>query len=165
MKLYLIRLILLLLLLETFVIIFGFSSQNGEDSSSISKRVTEIIVDTFKKDISIQERNNLVKKTEIIVRKLAHFSIYSLVGLLLMFLANTYDLSFKRKLFICLLIGIIYATSDEIHQLFIAGRSGQIIDVFIDTLGVLAGILISNAIVVILNKIKRNQKVKLIEKN
>ena len=39
-------------------------------------------------------------------------------------------------------IGIIYAITDEIHQLFIVGRSGSIIDVLIDSIGIFTGISI-----------------------
>lgn len=39
-----------------------------------------------------------------------------------------------------LCIGIICASFDEIHQLFIEGRSGQVIDVCIDTIGIALGI-------------------------
>ena len=41
-----------------------------------------------------------------------------------------------------LLVGIEYATIDEIHQLFIEGRSGQVVDVFIDSIGVSIGICV-----------------------
>ena len=38
------------------------------------------------------------------------------------------------------LIGVIYAVSDELHQLFVNGRSGKIIDVVIDSIGIFTGI-------------------------
>ena len=46
------------------------------------------------------------------------------------------------KLYIGLLVSILYAISDEIHQLFIPGRSCQITDICIDTLGILIGFTI-----------------------
>ena len=146
MKLNIIRIILGLLLLQTFFIIFGFSSQNGEESSSVSKRVSEAIVDFTNKNIKKEDKDKLIEHIEPVIRKLAHFSIYMVVGLLLMALASTYGLSFKRKLIICLVVGALYASSDEIHQLFVSERSGQITDVFIDTAGVVVGSLISNKI-------------------
>ena len=97
MKLNIIRIILSLLLLGTFFIIFGFSSQNGEESSSVSKKVSEAVIDLTNKNINKNDRAKMIKTIEPIIRKLAHFSIYLIVGLLLMALANTYDLSFKRK--------------------------------------------------------------------
>ena len=44
MKKNILRAILMLLLLSTFFIIFGFSSQDGEKSGSISKKITEEII-------------------------------------------------------------------------------------------------------------------------
>ena len=35
-----------------------------------------------------------------------------------------------------------YAATDEFHQLFVAGRSGQIKDVLIDTIGACIGLLV-----------------------
>ena len=42
-----------------------------------------------------------------------------------------------------LLIGIEYAIIDEIHQLFIEGRAGKIVDVWIDSIGVCIGICVT----------------------
>ena len=158
MKLNIIRIILSLLLLGTFFIIFGFSSQNGEESSSVSKKVSEAVIDLTNKNINKNDRAKMIETIEPIIRKLAHFSIYLIVGLLLMALANTYDLSFKRKFVICLIVGALYATSDEIHQLFVSERSGQITDVLLDTFGVLVGSLIASKIKVV--NLKDNKKFK-----
>ena len=43
-------------------------------------------------------------------------------------------------------VGTLYAASDEIHQLFVPGRSGQLRDVFLDSAGVAAGILLAWAV-------------------
>lgn len=158
MKLNIIRIILSLLLLGTFFIIFGFSSQNGEESSSVSKKVSEAVIDLTNKNVNQNDRTKMVETLEPIIRKLAHFSIYLVVGLLLMALANTYDLSFKRKFVICLIAGALYATSDEIHQLFVSERSGQITDVLLDTFGVFVGSLIASKIKVV--NLKDNKKFK-----
>ena len=40
------------------------------------------------------------------------------------------------------LVGAVYAASDEVHQIFIPGRSGEGKDVLLDCVGVLLGILI-----------------------
>lgn len=141
MKINFLRIILLILLLGTFYIIFGFSSQNGEKSGELSSNITKFILEKMNYD-DIQNQEEIFKKTEIVIRKIAHFSIYTLVGLLLMSFVSTYKLKQNIRIIISLCIGILYATSDEIHQLFIPGRSGQITDVMIDTMGVLLGILV-----------------------
>ena len=43
-------------------------------------------------------------------------------------------------------VGTLYAASDEIHQLFVPGRSGQLRDVLLDSAGVAAGILLAWAV-------------------
>ena len=55
---------------------------------------------------------------------------------------------------LALFISFLYACSDEFHQLFINGRSGQVSDVLLDTIGAGLGILM----VVILRKWKYEQK-------
>lgn len=157
MKLNIIRTILIILLFGTFYIIFGFSSQNAEESSSVSRKVSEAIVNTINKDKTQVEKNELVKNLVPVIRKLAHFSIYMVVGCLLMGLCCTYNLTFKQKIIICLSIGFVYACSDEIHQLFVQGRSGEIRDVLIDTSGCFIGMIIVYKIWSIINN-KKNKK-------
>lgn len=152
MKLNIIRGILIILLAGTFFLIFGFSSQNAEKSSGISKKVSETIVEITNKDKPIQEKNILIKYIEPRIRKLAHFSIYTVVGFLLMTLCFTYKISINKKIIISLIIGFIYACSDEIHQTFVMGRSGEARDVLIDTSGVFIGICISYLIYKIYKK-------------
>ena len=48
-------------------------------------------------------------------------------------------------------MGALYAITDEIHQLFVPGRSGMIKDVFIDSLGIITGVIICLIIIKIIN--------------
>ena len=92
------------------------------------------------------------------IRKLAHFSIYTVVGFLLMTLCFTYKISINKKIIISLIIGFIYACSDELHQTFVAGRSGEARDILIDTSGVFIGICISYAFYRIYRKLKNKEQ-------
>lgn len=160
MKKNILRIILILLLLGTFYIIFGFSSQDGEKSGSISRRITEKIA-TFIPQIQKEneiEKENIMNTMERIIRKMAHFSIYTAVGLLLMALVSTYNIKEKNRLIISLTTGIIYATSDEIHQSFVPGRSPMITDVVIDTMGVILGILLIILGKKIIKKYRKNKQ-------
>lgn len=154
------RIILILLLLGTFYIIFGFSSQDGEKSGSISKRITEKIATLIPQiqEKSKLEKENIMNKMERIIRKMAHFSIYTVVGLLLMSLISTYNIKEKNRLIITLTTGIIYASSDEIHQSFVPGRSPMITDVVIDTMGVILGILLIILGKKIIKKYRKNKQ-------
>ena len=154
------RIILLILLLGTFSIIFGFSSQDGEKSGSISKKITEEIVKRIPQiqEKEQNEREIITLKIEKVIRKIAHFSIYTVVGLLLMALVSTYQIKEKNKIIISIIIGITYACSDEIHQSFIPGRSPMITDVMIDTMGVILGILLILLGKVIIKKYRKNSE-------
>ena len=150
MKINIIRAIITILLLGTFYMIFGFSSQNGEESGNLSGRITKFVI----KQLPIEDTEQSLKKTESVIRKIAHFSIYTLVGFLLMSFVSTYHLEENKRIEISLLVGILYATTDEIHQKFVPGRSCQITDVIIDSMGVLLGILLLLTLCEIHKKIK-----------
>ncbi|MBS5858104.1 MAG: VanZ family protein [Clostridia bacterium] len=152
--------ILIVLLLCTFYIIFGFSSQDGEKSGGISKRITDFILEKSSKynSLEISEQEQVNKRTERVIRKIAHFSIYTLVGFLVMALLSTYEnIKRKNQIYISTMLGILYAISDEIHQSFTPGRGPKITDVFIDSLGVFFGIIVILLIVEIINI--KNKKV------
>ena len=79
-------------------------------------------------------------------------------GMLFLALFLTYEFSDKKRMLFALLIGIEYAALDEIHQLFVAGRSGQITDVMIDSLGIALGICILMFFYQLINKILKKRK-------
>ena len=144
MKIKIFRIIVLLLLIGTFFIIFRFSSQNGTQSKGISTKVTEAILEKSSKynQLDNKEKKKVFNRANAVIRKIAHFSIYTLVGLLLMGIMTRTKLKDKRRILITVIIGIIYATLDEFHQSFSPGRTPKITDVYIDTLGVILGILL-----------------------
>ena len=76
-----------------------------------------------------------------IVRKLAHFCEYTLEGFLLMLCMRVYTRRYVRHISVPMLGGVLTAMADETIQLFSPGRSSQVTDVWLDSAGVLAGIL------------------------
>lgn len=138
------RIITIILLILTFIAIFNFSNQDGKASSGLSRKVARKIVDVFPytKNLSEKTKNKIVEKTQPIIRKGAHLSIYTLVGIFIMSFISTYKIHLKYKFLISILVGLVYASSDEIHQSFIPGRTASIIDVGIDTVGVFLGIIL-----------------------
>ena len=104
------------------IFIFIMSHTNGNDSSNQSNFIAEIIL----KVINI-DRDTLT----FIIRKAAHMSEYAISNVIS-----------KHTLSLSLLVTFIYACSDEFHQLFIPGRSGQFKDVLIDTSGALIMLMI-----------------------
>lgn len=145
MKIRKIRLIFFVLTIATCITIFIFSNQNGEKSGETSRGFTKIIIDALPiaKDLDEGRKAGLVENAQTIVRKLAHFSIYTVLGINLMGFMNTYNsLKQKDKMLIVIFVGILYAISDEFHQMFSGGRTPAIGDVFIDSMGVLCGLII-----------------------
>ncbi|HEV3479850.1 MAG TPA: VanZ family protein [Gaiellaceae bacterium] len=71
---------------------------------------------------------------DVVLRKLAHAAEYAVLGLLLVRALGHAGLAVA--------LGIAYAASDELHQHFVRGREGAVLDVLIDAVGVVAGVLI-----------------------
>ena len=158
MKINILRATLIVLLITQMWVIFGFSGQNGDESGSISRKITEAVTKNISsiQNLEKEEKEKVLKKIEHIIRKLAHFSLYAVIGFLLMSLMSTYKLKQKNRILVSCSIGLLYAISDEIHQAFIPGRGPQIADVGIDFSGVVVGILISTLIIKILISRKKS---------
>ena len=75
-----------------------------------------------------------------IIRKNAHFFAYLILGILVINALKSNGLKGSKSILIALAICILYAISDEVHQLFIPGRAGQVRDVIIDSAGAIVGI-------------------------
>ncbi len=122
----------ILLVVIWMIIIFTMSSFNGEDSSSQSGFIIFILNNLFKID------NPLL--LSLIIRKSAHFFEYLILGILVYNLIKNYKIN--NHLILSIIICFLYASSDEFHQLFVPGRSCQILDILIDTIGSFTGIII-----------------------
>ena len=70
---------------------------------------------------------------DLVLRKLAHTTEYAILGALL---ARA-----LRRYVPAVVLGSLYAVSDEVHQSFVRGRHGAWYDVVIDTVGVTIGVL------------------------
>ena len=110
------------------------------------------IIDGDLEEISETEKN-ILKEEEIknninsfIVRKGAHMFLFCVLGIL--FFGSVYNGdNILKSVFIALLLAFLYACSDEYHQTFVVGRTGQFNDVLIDFSGAFIGVLIVSLIV------------------
>ena len=127
-------------------VIFTLSHQPASESSQTSGSVIRLLVQFFIKDfenLSNSEQLDIISSLQFIVRKGAHFSAYFVLGIFSFFTFLTYTSpALLWRSIISLSICFIFSISDEIHQLFVPGRSGEIRDVLIDTSGSLLSILI-----------------------
>lgn len=124
-------------------VIFWFSAKPAQESAQMSHRVggavCKILVPGYEEKTP-QEKAELAKRIDYPVRKFAHAAEYALLGLL--FTGTFYGYGMEgRKLWLTASgFAVFYAVSDELHQLFVPGRSGQISDVILDSAGVAVGV-------------------------
>ena len=93
-----------------------------------------------------------------LVRKGAHIFAYFVLGILAFNALWRVDLSkfkFNRPTVLSIIVCALYAASDEFHQLFISGRSGEIRDIMIDSCAAMVGIFIISIFVRMLQKSKK----------
>lgn len=142
------KIIFSVLIIIWMVIIFCLSNQPALDSTELSDGFISNTIGNvyrlFDKDISSDDLKVIKVKYTYPVRKMAHFTIYMILGILVSLLICRFNISFYKCIFISLLVCLLYSISDEIHQLFVFGRSGEFRDVCIDTLGSFIGIFVFN---------------------
>ncbi len=125
--------------------IFSFSSQNGTESGSLSYEVSKLIVLAYNKLLAKgydnMTLNELIALIHPYVRKTAHVTEYFCLAASVAFPLYVYRL---RGFALTLVAGafcVAFACLDEYHQTFVAGRVGTIRDVYIDSIGILIGII------------------------
>lgn len=130
-------------------LIFGFSSQNAEESSGLSEQVTSALVEgvntTFHAGWTSAQILYYEDIWEFWVRKAAHFSEYLLFGVLLCLPLYVCGLTGRQLVLSAIAISACYAATDELHQFLSPGRSPGLRDVAIDTCGAAVGILLTRA--------------------
>ena len=126
-------------------LIFSFSSQDGTASGNLSYQISGIIVESaneaFELHWSGSEMDYYIERIHRPVRKLAHVTEYFLLAVSISFPLYVYGV---RGLGLPLLAGgfcVGFAALDEYHQSFVAGRGPSKKDVGIDSIGILAGVL------------------------
>ena len=76
---------------------------------------------------------------DFVMKKSAHMFVYAVLFYLLIraLRASSQNISKKEAFWLAILIGILYAISDEFHQSFVPGRTPHVMDVGFDTLGMM----------------------------
>ena len=154
------RVLKIILLILWMMIIFAFSNQKAVDSSNLSSglidRTVVKVYKVFYGDISKEKEEVIIEKYSYPIRKLAHYSLYFILGILSFLVIVDYKNN-KKLILYSMFICFLYACTDEFHQLFIVGRSAEIKDVLIDSFGSLTSILLCNFIY-LTSKIKKVNK-------
>lgn len=129
------------------IIIFLLSNQKAQDSKQLSNSfITKTIINIYEMKhgkITEEKKVEIKENYSFIVRKTAHFTIYLVLGLLVSLVLIGKNLNIKQIIIYGVLICMAYAITDEIHQIFVSGRSGEIRDIIVDTCGSTVGILLN----------------------
>lgn len=136
-------------------LIFWFSAAPAEESTDMSLSagtvVGELLVPDFE-DWTKEEQAAFAEKIDHPVRKTAHATEYAILGILFAGTFGAFGVTGKRRAAAAWGFATVYAATDEFHQLFVAGRSGQISDVMLDSAGAAAGIAVFFAISYIIGR-------------
>lgn len=146
------------------VAIFMLSGQSGGESGSLSERIARVLAQAFVSGfdtMSPLEKQKMLDALAWPIRKTAHASEYACLAISLVMTcwqfhawrngegegANSLSRRIVHANVIAFAIAVAYAASDEIHQLFIDGRAGQVADVLVDASGALVGCALSALVV------------------
>lgn len=156
-----VRILTTALTLCMMVLIFFFSAEDAAHSNQtsgvVSEWVAERTVPEYKK-LPPARKQTVLDQVQRTVRKCAHFLEYMTLGFLLRCCAESW---FGRKRGLPIgswMAGALYAATDEAHQLLVDGRGGSVLDVLLDSSGVLTGVLIATLLIRTIRKGKAAKK-------
>lgn len=133
-----------------YFLIFSFSAQDSGQSSSLSQMISEECVgfvnQLFRAGWDDARTAQMAGNFEYPLRKLAHFSEYACMGVLVYVLWSQW-MERGRRLYLLTVLWVFFsAAGDEFHQYFVPGRSASFRDVLLDTCGGAFGMLFCIAV-------------------
>ena len=132
------------------MLIFGFSKQDGEESTGLSYKAADIILTVCDKagivDYNDNNRDSMIESVQFPIRKAAHMTEYAVLSVLIMLALIVDGLKGIRLPVISAIIATVFAATDEFHQRFVPGRYGCLRDVLIDAAGSIIGLMIAYVI-------------------
>ena len=137
----------IILLLLWMTVIFMFSSSGSVKSNNTSGQVISSAISVKDKvtnnETKPETKKKIVKKLNYSVRKSAHVFEYFVLGVLALNIFDAFNI--KRKVLFAIILCVLYAASDEFHQLF-TGRTASVTDVLLDSEASIVGIYLLNLI-------------------
>ena len=151
-----------ILLVLLYLLIFAFSGQDGEESGSLSSMISEKCAELLNAISGKHWTQNVIDSMaayfEHPIRKLAHFSEYACMGVLLYGVWRPWK-ERNRKLYLLIVLWVfVSAGADEFHQLFVPGRYGCFADVVLDICGGAFGLLVCVCVEKIVRRRKQKRK-------
>lgn len=147
---------LLMCVLIVAGIIFRFSSENADESTNTASAMVSPVIQQLEES----RENHYVSLPEYykiseFIRDIGHFIEF---GILSVFVYLLIGLHVKRVEIITFGICALYAISDEIHQIFVAGRGISIVDWVIDCAGASIGIFLLCLITKYIKRVKEKRR-------
>lgn len=143
------------------IFIFSMSARNAElsteDSNTVGRWIAQITVPSFD-EMSETEQQVYIDALDHGIRKTAHAAEYAILAI---FISLCFEATTILRPW---LLTTFYAMTDECHQLFVPGRSGQIGDVCIDSAGALGGVILLLICFKWIQKYKEKNKSENVEK-
>lgn len=145
-----IQYLLAALILLNMAFIFSNSAAPAEVSNGASMEVAQMVASVAVRgytDMSDQEKVEAAEAVNLVVRECAHGLEFASLGFLVMLFLQTdpqpgkWGFTYRRRLLLAVFFCLLYAVSDEIHQLYVEGRVCDGIDIAVDTSGAFLGAL------------------------
>ncbi|MGN0400822.1 MAG: VanZ family protein [Acetatifactor sp.] len=135
-----------ILLLLLYFFIFFMSAQNGDQSGSVSQKISEKCVEIINAltggQWSKAFQESCAAYFEHPLRKLAHFGEYAVMGILAYTMLSQWMEQGRKLHSVTTLWVLLSAAADELHQYFVPGRYASVADVLLDTCGGICGMLL-----------------------
>ena len=150
-----VRILLTVLTLAVMGMIFFFSTETAEQSDETSGYFTRQVIDVLYPDYAKYEKKqqqSLYDSIQTVIRKMAHYTEFAILGFLMRLCLESW---FGKRIWLTPVswgLSTLYASTDEMHQILIDGRSGQWTDILLDSAGVLSGVLIAVLVLFLVRK-------------
>ncbi|MDD2375183.1 MAG: VanZ family protein [Eubacteriales bacterium] len=119
-------------------VIFLFSHQDSEASSGMSGQFAAGILRLFGGDLT----DHNLEMFESAIRIAAHAFVFFVLGLLVSYAFEKIQVKDLRNASLSVIVSLLYAISDELHQVFVPGRAGELKDFLVDASGVVIAVII-----------------------
>lgn len=121
------------------IAIFMFSATPGDEVAE-SFDALNTTVNTL--SASVQSAPAAEPAAPVLSPAIDWLKVGHVIGYFCLGISILYGLSFQNRWAIALTLSSLYSMTDELHQMFVPGRSASLRDVLLDTLAALAGILL-----------------------
>jgi len=106
-----IKIIKHILLILWCLLIFFFSNESGEVSAGRSETITNNTINTYEEIFNkeVKNKEKVSDNLENIIRKTAHFSLYTVLGILTFLVLKEYPLDLRKQIIYSIIFCILYA--------------------------------------------------------